>query len=468
VLRPRTGAILRLRLVNSALRRCYPIQSLRHFQVVNGETGDTHGPTALGTLPFYTESRAFWQRTIAAMTTAQADACDPMGPLHGVRVLALEQAVAGPLCTRHLADLGADVIKIERPGGGDFSRRYDTAVKGLSSYFVWLNRGKRSLTLDMKRPEARDVLERLIASSDVLVQNLGPGAIDRLGFAPARLRRDYPALVITSISGYGSGGPYETRKAFDLLLQGETGVIATTGSGDQLAKLGISVGDIGAGVYGAMGTLAALYERRATGQGRLVETSLFDALAEWMGYPAYFTLYGGEPPARAGVRHATVVPYGSYACADGAVLFAVQTETQWAAFCDTVCGHPEWETDVRFNTSAQRRINRDVLEAMIEEAFSALTRAEVERRLEIADIPFGAVNEVAEFVAHPQLAARDRWREVGSPAGPLRAIVPPIDLEGMPPRMEPIPDVGDHTNEVLGELGYNAREMARLRKQGVV
>ena len=397
-----------------------------------------------------------------------ANGHNPSGPLAGVRVLALEQAVAGPLCTRHLADLGADVVKIERPGGGDFARRYDTAVKGLSSYFVWLNRGKRSLTLDMKHPAARDILEKLVATSDVVVQNLGPGAIDRLGFAPERLRRDYPALVITSISGYGSGGPYETRKAFDLLLQGETGVIATTGHGDQLAKLGISVGDIGAAVYGVIGTLAALYERRADGQGRLVETSLFDALSEWMGYPAYFTLYGGEPPARAGVRHATVVPYGSYACADGAVLFAVQTEAQWKSFCEIVCGHPEWETDERFNTSAKRRVNRNVLEAMIEEAFSTLPRGEVERRLDAADIPFGAVKEVAEFVAHPQLSARNRWRDVASPVGPLQAIVPPIDLEGMEPIMGPIPDVGDHTDAILADLGYDPEAIAQLREQGAV
>ena len=402
------------------------------------------------------------------MIDPTADGNGAPGPLAGLRVLALEQAVAGPLCTRHLADLGADVVKIERPGGGDFARRYDTAVKGLSSYFVWLNRGKRSLTLDMKHPGSREILERLVASSDVLVQNLGPGAIDRLGFAPRRLRRDYPALVITSISGYGAGGPFETRKAFDLLLQGETGVIATTGNGDELAKLGISVGDIGAAVYGTIGTLAALYERRATGQGRLVETSLFDALAEWMGYPAYYTMYGGEPPARAGVRHATVVPYGSYRCADGAVLLAVQTETQWAAFCDTVCGHAEWETDERFTTPALRRVNRVVLEEMIEEALAAVPRAEVVRRLEAADIPFGAVNEVAEFVEHPQLAARDRWREVASPAGPLRAIVPPIDLEGMAPRMGAIPDVGEQSDEVLAEIGYGPDEIARLRETGVV
>jgi itaconate CoA-transferase len=393
---------------------------------------------------------------------------DPRGPLAGVRVLALEQAVAGPLCTRHLADLGADVIKVERPGGGDFARRYDTAVKGLSSYFVWLNRGKRSLTLDMKHERAAEILERLVAASDVLVQNLGPGAIDRLGLAPSRLRRDYPALVITSISGYGAGGPFETRKAFDLLLQGETGVIATTGNGDDLAKVGISVGDIGAAVYATIGTLAALYERRASGQGRIVETSLFDALAEWMGYPAYYTLYGGEPPARAGVRHATVVPYGSYRCADGAVLLAVQTEAQWRDFCSLVCEHPEWERDERFTTSERRRINRAALETMIEEALAALPRQEVERRLEAADVPFGALNEVAEFVAHPQLTARDRWREIASPAGPLRAIVPPVDLEGMPPNMGPIPDVGAQTDEILTELEYEPEEIVRLHEARVI
>jgi crotonobetainyl-CoA:carnitine CoA-transferase CaiB-like acyl-CoA transferase len=398
----------------------------------------------------------------------EGDGFNPDGPLAGIRVLALEQAVAGPLCTRHLADLGAEVIKIERPGGGDFARRYDTAVHGLSSYFFWLNRGKRSLTLDMKQPQGREILERLVATSDVVVQNLGPGAIERLGFAPERLRRDYPALVITSISGYGAGGPFETRKAFDLLLQGETGVIATTGNGDQLAKLGISVGDIGAAVYGTIGTLAALYERRASGKGRIVETSLFDALSEWMGYPAYYTLYGGEPPARAGVRHATVVPYGSYQSADGAVLLAVQTEAQWKAFCKIVCGHSEWETDERFKSAALRRVNRDSLERMIEQVFSALSREEVIRRLEEADIPFGSVNEVAEFVEHPQLSARDRWREVETPTGRRRAIVPPIDLEGMPPRMGPIPDVGTDTDAILGGLGYTGEMIAGLHEMGVV
>ncbi len=398
-----------------------------------------------------------------------ADGFDPNGPLAGVRVLALEQAVAGPLCTRHLADLGADVVKVERRGGGDFARGYDTAVKGLSSYFVWLNRGKRSLTLDLKHPAAGEILSRLVARSDVLVQNLGPGAVDRLGLAPAELRERHPALVICSISGYGSGGPYETRKAFDLLLQGETGVIATTGTEEAPAKVGISVGDIGAGVYGAMAVLAALYERRATGQGRLVETSLFDALAEWMGYPAYYTRYGGEPPARAGVRHATVVPYGSYRCGDGQnVNFAVQTDGQWHRFCRDVAEHPEWEGDPHYATAADRRVNREALEAAIEDAFAAQPRAEITRRLEAADIPYGDVNDVAGFVAHPQLEARGRWREVASPAGPLWGIVPPLDLEGMPPRMGAVPEVGKHTADVLAELGYDAAAIRGLQSAGAV
>ncbi len=400
---------------------------------------------------------------------AVTDGFNPSGPLAGVRVLAIEQAVAGPLCTRHLADLGADVVKVERREGGDFARRYDTSVKGLSSYFVWLNRGKRSLTLDLKHRSATEILGRLVARSDVVVQNLGPGAMDRLGLAPAELRQRYPALIVCSISGYGRGGPYEWRKAFDLLLQGETGVIATTGTEEAPAKVGISVGDIGAGVYGAMATLAALFERRATGQGRLVETSLFDALAEWMGYPALFTLYGGEPPARAGVRHATVVPYGSYRCGDGqAVLLAVQTETQWARFCHDVCQRPEWETDPRYASSADRRVNRAALERSIEDAFAAHPRAEITRRLEAADVPYGDLNDVAGFLAHPQLEARERWREVESPAGQLRGIVPPLDLEGFAPRMDPVPDVGEHTDQILRELGYDVETIRGLRAAGAV
>jgi itaconate CoA-transferase len=389
-------------------------------------------------------------------------------PLAGIRVVALEQAVAGPLCTRHLADLGAEVIKIERPEG-DFARRYDTAVRGWSSYFVWLNRGKRSLTLNVKHPEAKEILTRLLDEADVFVQNLGPGAVERLGLAPSDLQARYPRLVICSISGYGKGGPYEQRKAFDLLLQGETGVIATTGTGDAPAKLGISVGDIGAGVYGAMAVLSALYQRETTGQGAIVESSLFDALAEWMGYPAYYTLYGGEPPARAGVRHATVVPYGSYRCQGGhAVNLAVQTERQWAQFCEMVVEHPEWEHDPRFSSSANRRINRDALEEAIEEVFSAYPREEITRRLEAADIPYGDVNEIAQFLEHPQLAGRGRWREVESPVGTLRAILPPMTIGGAEPAMGPIPDIGEQTDDILRELHYSDEQIERLHESGAV
>jgi itaconate CoA-transferase len=389
-------------------------------------------------------------------------------PLAGIRVVALEQAVAGPLCTRHLADLGAEVIKIERPEG-DFARRYDTAVKGWSSYFVWLNRGKRSLTLNVKHPEAKEILTRLLEEADVFVQNLGPGAVERLGLAPPDLQERYPRLVICSITGYGKGGPYEQRKAFDLLLQGETGVIATTGTEEAPAKLGISVGDIGAGVYGAMAVLAALYQPQTTGMGAIVESSLFDALAEWMGYPAYYTLYGDGPPARAGVRHATVVPYGSYRCQGGhAVNLAVQTERQWAQFCEIVVERPEWERDPRFSSSANRRINRDALETAIEEVFSAYPREEITRRLETADIPYGDVNEIAQFLEHPQLAGRDRWREVESPVGTLRAILPPMTIAGVEPAMGPIPAIGEQTDDILRELHFSEEQIARLHDTGAV
>lgn len=385
------------------------------------------------------------------------------GPLAGVRVVALELAAAGPLCTRHLADLGAEVIKIERRGGGDFARGYDKAVHGLSSYFVWLNRGKRSLSLDLKHAEANAILHRLLERADVFVQNLGPGAVDRLGLSSAELRQRYPALIVCNISGYGSGGPYEQRKAFDLLLQGETGVIATTGSGDNYAKLGISVGDIGAGVYGAMGILAALYERKTTGRGRIVESSLFDALSEWMGYPAYYTKYGGAPPARAGVRHATVVPYGSYRCGDGnSVLLAVQTDAQWEAFCRIVCERPEWLEDPRYVNSPARLAHRDELESAVEAALSSLTRAEVTTRLEAADIPYGDLNTIPQFLEHPQLAARDRWRSVQTPGGPMEALLPPMMLEGFEGRMEPVPAAGEQTDEILTEIGYAPDEIAAL------
>jgi itaconate CoA-transferase len=390
-------------------------------------------------------------------------------PLSGVTVLALEQAVAGPLCTRHLGDMGARVIKVERPGGGDFARNYDTSVHGLSSYFVWLNRGKDSVALDLKHPDAAEILRQLVSAADVVVQNLAPGAVDRLGVGPAAVLSDDPRMIYCSISGYGAGGPYEHRKAFDLLLQGETGVIATTGNGDDLAKLGISVGDIGAGVYGAMATIAALYERDRTGRGQHVQSSLFDALSEWMGYPLYYTMHGGQPPARAGVRHATVIPYGAYRCGDGdQVLLAVQTDTQWRAFCTDVCERAEWVDDPRFATVPDRRRNRDELEGMIEEAFTARTRAQVNERLKRADIPYGDLNTIEQFSHHPQLDARDRWRDVETPGGPMRALIPPFGLDNREPPMGPVPAVGEHTDSVLADLGYSRDEIERLHEAGAI
>lgn len=386
-----------------------------------------------------------------------------LGPLAGSTVLALEQALAGPLCTRHLGDLGARVIKIERTGKGDLARSYDNVVHGQSSYFVWLNRGKESIALDLKQPAALDLLHRLIEQADIIVQNLAPGAADRLGAGPDQVLAQYRDKIYCSISGYGEGGPYEHRKAFDLLLQGETGVIATTGTGDDLAKVGISVGDIGAGVYGAMAVLAAVIERQKTGRGQHVQSSLFDALSEWMGYPLYFTMYGDHPPARAGVRHATVVPYGAYRCGDGdQVLLAVQSDQHWTDFCTIVTEHPEWIDDPRFNSVPNRRVNRDHLEPLIEEAFLPYTRAQITERLESADIPYGDLNTIAQFADHPQLTGRNRWRDVDVPNGQMRAILPPMNFTDFESPMGPIPAVGQHTEKILTELGYSPEEIRAI------
>jgi itaconate CoA-transferase len=390
-------------------------------------------------------------------------------PLEGVQVVALEQAVAAPLCTRHLADLGADVVKVERPDGGDFARRYDSVVGGLSAYFVWLNRGKRSLTLDLKAPAGRELLDRLLGGADVFVQNLGPGVAERLGLGSATLRERHPGLVVCELSGYGTSGPYRERKAFDLLLQGESGLISTTGTPEAPAKVGISIADIAAGMYAFASILAGLYERRRTGAGCTIETVMLDCLAEWMMAPAYYWMYGQKKLERAGMRHNIIVPYGPYRVGGGgAVNLGIQNEGQWERLCRVALRRPELARDPRFATNEARVRNREELEPLIEEIFGREDRAAVVARLEEADVPFGSLNEVDDLVDHPQLAARERWLEVESPVGPLRALAHPLNLSDLPQRADPVPALGEHTEEVAAELGYSGAEIAALKAAGAI
>ena len=391
-----------------------------------------------------------------------------MTPLAGITVVALEQAVAAPFATRQLADLGARVIKIERPDGGDFARHYDASVKGLSSYFVWLNRSKESLTLDLKRPEAQDVLGRLIARADVFVQNLAPGAADRLGLSAAALRTRDPRLIVCAVSGYGAAGPYASKKAYDLLVQNEAGLVSITGTPDGAAKAGISVADIAAGMYAFSGVLTALLARATTGCGAAIEVSLFDALGEWMAQPAYYTMYGGAPPPRSGAAHASIAPYGPVRAADGEIVVAVQNAREWTRFCADVLGWPELERDDRFRTNALRVQNREALRLAIESTLGPLPVAEVVRRLETAQIAYARVNGVAEFVGHPQLVDRDVWRDVDSPAGAVRAALPPVRIDGVEPVMRAVPALGEHTNAILTELGVAPDAIDAWRTAGVI
>jgi len=384
-------------------------------------------------------------------------------PLDGVTVVALEQVIAGPFCTRQLAELGARVIKIERPGTGDASRGYDRTVRGLSSHFVWTNRSKESLALDVKRPEAKDVLARLLERADVFVQNLAPGAADRLGLGAAELRAKHPRLVWCGISGYGPAGPYAQKKAYDLLVQCEAALLSVTGTPEAPAKAGIPVADIAAGMYAYSSVLAALLRREREGVGATLDITMFESLGEWMGFPALYSAYGGTPPPRSGAYHATIVPYGPFRAGDeGTVFLSVQNEREFERFCETVLGRPELARDPRFATSPARALHRDAMHERIEQVFSTLTAAQVVERLEAADIANARLNSMQEFWVHPQLAARKRWRKVGSPAGELDALAPPFNIDGMEPRMDPIPALGAHTRAILAELGYSAAEIDRL------
>lgn len=374
-------------------------------------------------------------------------------PLSSVVVVSCEQAVAAPLATRHLADLGARVIKVEREGGGDFARSLDETVRGMSSHFVWLNRSKESIALDLKQSGSVDIMKQLIARADVFVQNLAPGAIDRLGLNLAELRAQYPRLITCSISGYGSLGPYRDAKAYDMLIQAETGVLSVTGTEEHPAKTGIPVADIAAGVYAFSGVLAALYERERSGHGVAVEVSLFDSLIEWMGFPLYYAAYGGTPPPRTGTHHATIAPYGTFPTSDGSeVVLAVQNDREWRRFCTVVLQRSEVADDPRFVSGAQRVANRVELDLVVATVFDALSREAVTARLDEAQIAHAQRREVLEVLQHPQLEARGRWTSVESPVGSLSALRPPIDLLGHEPRMDPIPSVGQHTEDILAWL----------------
>jgi itaconate CoA-transferase len=392
-----------------------------------------------------------------------------MRPLEGITVVSLEQAVAAPFATRQLADLGARVIKIERPGGGDFARGYDATVQGLSSHFVWLNRSKESLTLDLKREEAKLVLQRLLQKADVFVQNLAPGAVERLGFGTEELRTKYPRLIVCKLSGYGSSGPYRDKKAYDLLIQAETGLISITGTDETPCKVGVSIADISCGMYAYSGILTALLVREKTGEGVALETSLFDSLGEWMSYATYYTTYGGTAPPRTGASHATIAPYGPARTGDNKVVYlGLQNEREWKKFCDVVLQRPQLAQDPRFDSNANRVKNRPQLDQAMQEVFQKLTAAEIIARLESAQISNARMNTVQEFAEHPQLEARKRWGQIDSPVGPLKALFPPVTMENVEPVMNEVPALGQQTETILGELGFDSGKIAAWRQSGII
>src|SRR6195952_5543373 len=396
-------------------------------------------------------------------------AFEPPLPLEGLTVVAVEQAVAAPLATRHLADLGARVIKLERVDGGDFARQYDSAVKGTASHFVWLNRSKESLAIDLTSAAGREIVGRLLDKADVFLQNLAPGAAERLGLGAETMRVGRPRLITGDMSGYGPGGPYSQKKAYDMLVQSEAGLIAMTGSVETPAKTGVPAADIASGMYAFSGILAALLRRGQTGLGGHVEVNMFDAIVEWMGYPLYTAMYTGIAPPRAGLGHAAIVPYDAYPTAEGGqLLIGVQSDRGWVTLAGEILGQPELAADPRYATNEARAAHRHEVDALVASLTRTLPAAELRWRLDAAGIPNAALNEVPEVVSHPQLAARDRWREVQTPGGPMRAVLPPLTLDGPQARMGPVPALGEHTEALLVELGYDTARIEDLRACGAV
>ncbi len=384
-------------------------------------------------------------------------------------VVALEHVIAAPFCTRQLADLGARVIKIERPGVGDPARAYDERVRGLASHFVWTNRSKESITLDLKQEDARKIVHKLLRNADVLVQNLAPGAAARMGFSYDLLKDEFPRLIVCDISGYGADGPYRDKKAYDLLIQSESGLLSITGTPDVPAKAGCSIVDIAAGMYAYTNILAALIQRGKTGQGCRLDVSMLESMAEWMSFPLYYAYEGAEPPPRAGAAHATIYPYGPFPVGDGnVVMLGLQNEREWAIFCDRVLEKPELKTDPRFSTGPRRSSARLELYGIIVESFSRMTSAQVVKRLDDAQIGNAAMNDMRHVWEHAQLEARNRWAEVDTPNGKILAMRPPGVPESFNARMDPIPAVGEHTTAILEEIGYSEVEIARLRTTLVI
>lgn len=382
-------------------------------------------------------------------------------PLSGITVVSVEQAIAAPLASRHLADWGARIIKIERPGNGDFCRDYDTVMNGMSSQFVWTNRSKESVALDIKSDDGAQALFALLETADVFIQNLAPGAAAKLGLDAESLVARFPRLIACDVSGYGSGGPYSSKKAYDLLVQCESGFLAINGSEAEPAKCGLAIADIATGMYALNGVLMALFHRERTGKGMAFEVSLFDSMTEWMSYPAYYATGSGKPLKRGGMRHATIAPYGPFRTGDGrSIFFGIQNEREWQSFCDIVLGDKGIAVDARFSSNPQRLIHRDALEALIESRFSTWTSDDVLERLDEAAIANARMNSVEAFVDHPQIQARKRSRKVGSPAGPLDMFMPAITIPGVEPVMKPVPAVGEHTQRVLDELRLNKRSSA--------
>jgi itaconate CoA-transferase len=392
-----------------------------------------------------------------------------MRPLEGVTVVALEHVIAGPFCTRQLADLGARIIKIERPEVGDPARAYDERVRGMSSHFVWTNRSKESITLDLKQEAARSIVRRLLEQADVLVQNLAPGAAARMGFSYEALKDTYPRLIVCDISGYGADGPYRDKKAYDLLIQSESGLLSVTGTPETPSKAGCSIVDIASGMYAYTNILAALIQRGRTGKGTRIDISMLESMVEWMSFPLYYAYDGAPPPVRAGASHATIYPYGPFPAGDGkVVMLGLQNEREWAVFCDKVLGQPDLQSDPRFNSGPKRSAARKELYEIIVAALSGLTAEQVVKRLDDAQIGNARMNDMHEVWDHAQLHARKRQVEVMTPVGPVKAMLPPGVPDDFEPRMDPIPAIGQHTDAILGELGYAPAQIKTLREQGAV